>query len=400
MYAFGHNYLHWNKIFLLNCIVIINYSFRRQTTYNEFANGMMMMKTKICTLSLLAMMVSFSTQAAEIYKGKDGSSVDLYGRLGFNISDKKTGDTQGDFDGRLGVSGRQVVNDTVSVIGLAQYQVNSAEYANNVEGENESLTARYVWAGLDMSQYGKITGGRVSSGLIMFTDIGDVFASSDVSTGRQARHIDPTAVQVFRQDGTVQYQNTFGNLDFSTAYIIGNNTSDLDYGYNTALRYTLDMGDAGKLAPVVAFQKTRAKQSVNSRTDGADTFTYGGVGTRYYVGSLMLGLLYSQDAVAYTTGHEDSKDKNWEFTAAYDINSDWTVRTGYRYLNNEGGDELELRDTTFEAQYKLTPRSSIYTAYILRDGHDGKNINTGRTVSFGGSSASESFYHAGLRYEF
>ncbi len=358
------------------------------------------MKTKVFTVSLLAMMASFTTQAAEIYKGKDGSTVDLYGRLGFNISDKKTGDVQGDFDGRFGVSGRQVVNDTVSVIGLAQYQVNSAEYANNVEGENDSLTARYVWAGLDMSEYGKITGGRVSSGLIMFTDIGDVFASSDVSTGRQARHIDPTAVQVFRQDGTVQYQNTFGNFDLSTAWIIGNNTSDLDYGYNAAMRYTLDMGDAGKLAPVVAFQKTRAKQSDNSRTNGADTFTYGGAGTRYYLGSLMLGLLYSQDTVTYTNGLADSKDKNWEFTAVYNINSDWAVRTGYRHLNNEGGDELELRDTTFEAQYKLTPRSSIYTAYILRNGHDGKNVMTGRSVSFGGSSAAESFWHAGLRYEF
>ncbi|MBV4412640.1 porin [Enterobacteriaceae bacterium YMB-R22] len=361
---------------------------------------MMIVKTKTYLISALAILACGATQAAEIYRGKDGSTVDLYGRLGFNVSDKKTGDTQGDFDGRLGFSGRQVVNDTVSVIGLAQYQVNSAEYANNVEGDNDSLTARYVWAGLDMSQYGKLTGGRVSSGLIMFTDIGDVFASSDVSTGRQARYIDPTAVQVFRQDGTVQYQNSFGNLDFSTAYIIGNNTSDLDYGYNAALRYTLDMGDAGRLAPVVAFQKTRADQGEKSRANGADTFTYGGVGTRYYLGPLMLGYLYSQDTVTYVNGRADSKDKNHEFTAVYDINSDWTVRAGYRYLSNKGGDKLMLRDTTFEVQYKLTPRSSIYTAYILRNGHDGYNAVTGSNVSFGGSSASQSFYHAGLRYEF
>ncbi len=358
------------------------------------------MKTMRCTISLLALLTSFTTQAAEIYRNNDGSVLDLYGRLGFNISDKKTGNDQGDFDGRLGISGRQVVNDKVSLIGLAQYQVNASEYANNVEGENDSLTARYVWAGLDFSEYGKVTAGRVSSGLIMFTDIGDVFASSDVSTGRQARHIDPTAVQVFRQDGTVQYQNTLGNIDFSTAYIFGNSTSDLDYGFNTALRYTLDMGTAGKLAPVIAYQKTRAKQSINSRTAEADTFTYGGVGTRYYLGSFMLGVLYSQDSVTYTNGHTDSKDKNWEFTAAYDLNSDWTVRAGYRYLNNDGGDELVLRDTTFELQYKLTPRSSIYTSYVLRNGQDGKNITTGKTVSFGGSSASQNFYHAGLRYEF
>lgn len=133
-----------------------------------------------------------------------------------------------------------MINDKFAVIGFTQYQVNAAEYANNIKAENPNdFTARYVWAGLDFAEYGKITAGRVSSGLIMFTDIGDVFASSDVAVARQANFVDSTAVQVFRQDGTVQYQNTIGNLDVSTAYIIGNNTSSLDYGVNAALRYTL-----------------------------------------------------------------------------------------------------------------------------------------------------------------
>ena len=125
---------------------------------------------------------------------------------------------------------------------MAQYQVNAAEYANNVQKNSSDLTARYVWAGIDGGEWGKVTGGRVSSGLIMFTDIGDVFAASDVSMARQASKVDSTAVQVFRQDGTLQYQNTLGNLDVSLAYILGNGTSDLDYGYNGALRYTFDLG--------------------------------------------------------------------------------------------------------------------------------------------------------------
>ncbi|MBJ6889088.1 porin, partial [Vibrio cholerae] len=118
----------------------------------------------------------------------------------------------------------------------AQYQVGAAEYASQVN-DKPSLTARYVWAGLDLQDYGRITGGRVSSGLIMFTDIGDVFASSDVSMARQANKVDKTATQVFRQDGTLQYQNTLGNWDISGAYLLGSNTSALHYGYNAALRY-------------------------------------------------------------------------------------------------------------------------------------------------------------------
>ena len=52
-----------------------------------------------------------------------------------------------------------------AVIGMAQYQVNAAEYANNVQKNSSDLTARYVWAGIDGGEWGKVTGGRVSSGV-------------------------------------------------------------------------------------------------------------------------------------------------------------------------------------------------------------------------------------------
>jgi len=68
------------------------------------------------------------------------------------------------------------------------------------------------------------------------------------------------------------------------------------------------------------------------------------------------------------------------------------------YLNkNSDGDELELKDTTLEVQYKLTPRSSIYTNYVDRNGSPGHS--KGKEVSFGGAHADESYYHLGLRYE-
>lgn len=164
------------------------------------------MKQSMLALAIPALFAVGTAQAAVIYQADDGSNVDLYGRLGFNVSDKKSGNSQGDFDGRIGFTARQTVNEQVAVIGMAQYQVNAAEYANNVQKNSSDLTARYVWAGIDGGEWGKVTGGRVSSGLIMFTDIGDVFAASDVSMARQASKVDSTAVQVFRQDGTLQYR--------------------------------------------------------------------------------------------------------------------------------------------------------------------------------------------------
>ncbi|MGU3489736.1 porin, partial [Enterobacter bugandensis] len=70
------------------------------------------------------------------------------------------------------------------------------------------------------------------------------------------------------------------------------------------------------------------------------------------------------------------------------------------HLDNEDGDGLQLRDTTFEVQYKLTQRSSIYTSYSLRNGKEGTNKYTGNRVSFGGSNPADDYFHLGLRYEF
>ncbi|EMJ6902256.1 porin [Salmonella enterica] len=361
------------------------------------------MRKGIKYLPCLLIALASSANAAVIYQANDGSNIDLYGRLGFNVSDKKTGDTSGDFDGRIGFSARQAINDKLAVIGFTQYQVNAAEYANNIKAEDpDDLTARYVWAGFDFAEYGKLTGGRVSSGLIMFTDIGDVFASSDVAMARQANFIDPTAVQVFRQDGTIQYQNTFGNFDFSTAYILGNNSSDLDYGVNAAVRYTLDMGVAGKLQPVIAAQRSKASHDDTSvqSDDNADKYQMYGVGTRYYIGDFMFGLLYSEDTVKYNDGRPDSTDKDYEATIVYSLTPDWWFRTGYRHLKNEDGDELKLRDTTFEVQYKATAKSSIYASYSWRNGEARHNRVTGNTVSFGGSDPADDYFHLGLRYEF
>ncbi|MOA35313.1 hypothetical protein D3C78_1567560 [compost metagenome] len=67
---------------------------------------------------------------------------------------------------------------------------------------------------------------------------------------------------------------------------------------------------------------------------------------------------------------------------------------GYRDLENTGGDELRLQDTTLELQYKLTPRSSIFTDYVSRNGENGTN-----NATFGGTYADQDFFHVGLRYE-
>ena len=348
------------------------------------------MKRVALAVAVSAFLGTGYAQAGTIFQGDDGSTIDVYGRLAFNVTDKGSSDVEGKFDARLGLGGAQTVNDDVSVIGWAEYQVGAAEFANSLDSESSDLTARYVWAGIDASRYGKFTGGRVASGLIMFTDIVDVFAGSDIAIARQVGEVDATATQVFRQDGTLQYQNSYDYLDVSVAYILGNSESDLDTGYNIALRYTIDMDDAGKLAPVAVYQVDEGDDS------GLDYYVWG-VGASYYIGDLVLGLIYSEDEVDNNNGTK-SKDEVVEFTAVYEVNDDWVLRGGYRWLENSDGDELELSDYTLEAQYRLTLRSSVFGSYVFRDGTNGSDVD-GDPVRFSGN-ADDDYMFLGLRYEY
>ncbi len=349
------------------------------------------MKKTLLALAVPALLMAGSASAATVYTAEDGSTIDVYSRLGFNITDRNDdGDSVGNFDARIGLGGSQVVNDKVSVIGWAEYQVNAAEARGNGD-----WSPRYVWAGIDASEAGKVTFGRVASGIIMLSDIGDVFAASDVVLGRQLQLVDNSSAQTFRQDGTIQYQNSFGGFDMSVAYILGNTDSDQDGSYNAVGRYTFDLGDAGTLAPVLAYQTNSTGD--NAANPDAD-YTFWGAGLQYKLNALTLGAMYNQDEIEGVYS-DKSTDKSYELTAVYNINDDWTARVGYRSLENSGGDEAEYKDTTFEVQYHLTERSSIYTSYVMRDGDNG-NVTTAGPVMTDWNNAEEDYYHLGLRYEF
>lgn len=47
------------------------------------------MKLTLTSLATFILLATSTSHAAVIYQANDGSNIDLYGRLGFNISDKK-----------------------------------------------------------------------------------------------------------------------------------------------------------------------------------------------------------------------------------------------------------------------------------------------------------------------
>ena len=60
------------------------------------------MKKHILTLLLPTLMAS-NAMAAQLYQAEDGSVLNIYSRLGFNVTSKNNehGDANGEFDGRI-----------------------------------------------------------------------------------------------------------------------------------------------------------------------------------------------------------------------------------------------------------------------------------------------------------
>ncbi len=325
------------------------------------------MRKLILATMVPALLAAGSVNSAELYKGEDGSVLNMYGRIEANFKNAKDEaddrETKGSVYARMGFNGRQVVNEDMAVIGQAQYQLSQKDASSDVE-----WSARYVWAGLDMSEAGRVEAGRVASGLIKFTDIGDIFyAGGDVVAGAHTGLVDTSSALVFRQDGTLQYRNSLGDLDFSAAYITN---SSVDYAYNAAVRYNVDMGNAGVLRPVAMYQQDKADDST---TTVQDYKTYG-LGAQYFIGSLYLGATYVEEKMDLLSS-ADAKTKGTDIVAAYDFGQ-FVARAGYRYQKfDDMGEFAKTQDRwTVEGQYKLTSMSSLFANYSYNNGYGNAKV--------------------------
>ncbi len=350
------------------------------------------MKMKLLAVLVPALLASGVAHSAQIYQADDGSVLNLYGRAqgdfkSFDENSSPTGKSKviGSTNSRFGLNGHQVVNDKVSLIGQLQYSL-----ASNDEDTSIDWQVRYAWAGLDFGNYGRIETGRVVSGVTMFSDIGDIFSTGgDPVAGYHINTVDTSAALIFRQNGTLQYRNEFGNLEVSSAVIA--NTS-VKVGFNAAARYTFDMGSAGSLQPSVMYQTDKADDAQSDKHGITNYSTYG-IGARYLVGGWYAGAAYTQETMELTSA-EDAVTNGADLRLAYDF-GDWVVRAGYRYLKFEDVD-LKVEDAIqTEVQYRLTKKSSIFLNYA--DNKGGNSTVTGSGVSVTGKKGAT--LTASLRYE-
>ena len=215
----------------------------------------------------------------------------------------------------------------------------------------------------------------------------------DPVAGYHAGSVDSSSALIFRQNGSAQYRNEFGNLEVSTAAIV--NTS-VKAGFNVAARYNIDMGNAGSLQPSAMFQSTRADENSAHFTDnGVSNYQTFGAGARYYFAGFYAGASYSQEVMELENA-SDAVTNGADFRLAYDF-GDWVVRAGYRYLKFEE-QYLKVEDAIqTEVQYRLTKQSSLFLNYTENKGHQLSVKGSGVTMA---SKEKGAELTASLRYEF
>ncbi|ELA9243547.1 porin [Vibrio alginolyticus] len=361
------------------------------------------MKKTILSLAVPTLLFSGQVLSQTIVSSDDGSHLNLYGRVQADFRDRGNGATTvGGADNevnanrqyaRFGFSGRQAMENGMAVIGQAEYQLNNGDGNTNDSGigstDKVDWVARYVWAGVDMNELGRVEAGRVASGLLMFTSIGDVFYSGgDPVAGYHVNTVDTSADLVFRQNGTLQYKNSLGNLDFATAYI---QNSSIDSGYNFAASYNVAF-DSSKLSLIGMYQLNKNEEK-NANVEVSKYQTYG-IGLRYFVEDLYFGAGYSIEDMDLYNSSKDAKTKGGDIVMTYDFGQ-WIARAGYRYLAfdevSNGSDDVIENTWIAEAQYKLTPQSSLFVNYSDNSGgysnFSGGNVEVvgkkGSLASFG-----------------
>ena len=165
------------------------------------------MKKSLLALAVAAFAAS-SASAATVYD-KDGTSMDVYGRVQAVVYSQDHCNTAASGDaglvgsGRLGIQVNTALTDGIDGFAKAEWDVADSD-------GHDSFSARYVWVGADFGQYGMLKGGRfedaVYNGVTAVTDIFE-----DAGCAGQMGASD-------KRDGMLMYSWSGYGVDFMATY--------------------------------------------------------------------------------------------------------------------------------------------------------------------------------------
>lgn len=198
------------------------------------------MKKSLLALAITSIFTSSIATAASVYD-KDGTSMDIYGRIQAVVYSQDSANTSASGDagivgsGRLGIDVRTQLTDSIAGFANVEWDVADSD-------GNDSFSNRYLWIGADFGQYGQLKAGRfedaVYNGVTVVTDIFD-----DWGCAGQIGNDD-------KRDGMIMYSWSGYGVDFMATYGSAKDSQtvngawaaeeelDIKNSYSVALGYT------------------------------------------------------------------------------------------------------------------------------------------------------------------
>lgn len=410
------------------------------------------MKKSFLALAIAALTASSfaaSTASAATVYDKDGTSLDVYGRVQAvyyssrwnDVTDDNGGSSKGSINtsARLGLEGRTQLFNGVSGFGKAEWD---GADGNNVKDSDDNFRARYLWVGLDFGQYGKFKVGKFEEAIKYAIEPTDFFEDSGC-TGLAGNDDKRESVLQYQwsgygMDAIVSYALAKNDIHVDGAYFVDENV-DMDYSVSAAVGYTSpDMGFGpigvrlgyiyGKLADgnhrnnFIDYDVDPATGAV---TDHVNYDDYKQFAVSAFWGSLDAGpyvaAVYQQRKFASkfyeTSGTSDGPDttvSGFEITFAYTFDNGLKLATGYERqkfeLDSDSAHGIEGGDVVaatipLMAIWSVNPKFDVWAEARFDAGTDDDDVSEGDGKNFDDDTKldanfDKTVFSFGMRYMF
>ncbi|MCG9650234.1 porin [Vibrio brasiliensis] len=349
------------------------------------------MNKTLIALAVSAAAVATGANAAEIYS-QDGNSIEMGGRAEARLA-LKDGKAEDNSRVRLNFLGKAQITDGLYGVGFYEGEFTTAEEGQGTDSNSDSLTNRYLYAGLG-GAFGEITYGKNDGALGVITDFTDIMAYHGNSAAYKISVAD-------RSDNMISYKGQFADLGVKASYRFADAEDNGVNGYDD------NNADGYSLSAIYAIGDTGLKLGAGY-ADGnqyLDTVTEGTFDQLTERNQYMLAASYAINDLYFAGTFVDGQDKDktsgektdltgYEFAAAYTMGQT-VFTTTYNYLESKASSVKtdEADNVAIDATYYFKPNFRGYVSYNfnLLDEDTAKGIT---------KADAEDEIALGLRYDF
>lgn len=375
------------------------------------------MKKSLLALAVASVAMSSVASAATVYD-KDGTSLDMYGRVQAVIysnhaSDNSYDDTGLTATGRLGFNMRTQLNDSIAAFANAEWDV-----ADGNGADDDSFDVRRLYVGTDFGKFGSLQAGRFEDAVYW-----NVTAYTDVyeDWGCYGQFGDGD-----KRDGMIMYSWSGYGIDLGITYgtakdaqtvegaWLGEEELDIDKSYSIGIGYTspdvlfgpisvrLGYGGAQFQDDAAVGQPDGNGGFIGGATVNYDRYdqyaallSWGSIDVGPYIAAMWNMRDFSMNAVC-----DDYKVQGVEAVIAYGFENGVSIRTGYQWINTEyyadNSKDADAHMIPVYVNYNVTPNFNVWAEARFDVGTDDEFSD----YTCGVYDLTENVYSVGARYSF